>query len=82
MQLRRFGLAASFVILTVFCMQSTGAAQRAARQILAESRFHQAGLPHPLHGVLVRIGHVIAAPLNALQSLVATLGTIFRCVFR
>lgn len=52
-------------------------AQRAARSILAEGRFHQPSIPHPLHGVLVALGRVVASPLSALEKLIRSLARDF-----
>jgi hypothetical protein len=58
-------------------LSSSGAARRAASQILAESRFHQPHVPRPLHGLLAALGSALQAPLRALDSLVSTIATVF-----
>jgi hypothetical protein len=58
-------------------LSSSGAARRAASQILAEGRFHQPHVPRPLHGLLAALGSVLQAPLRGLDSLVATIATVF-----
>jgi hypothetical protein len=47
-------------------------ARGAARQILAERRFHAAPIPRPLHGVLHAIGRAFEGPLQAIEELFAT----------
>jgi hypothetical protein len=47
-------------------------AQRAAREILAERRFHQAPVPRPLHGVLQALGRAVEAPVQAVEELFST----------
>ncbi len=54
-------------------LRDPGAAQRAAREILAERRFHQPSVPRPLHGTLVAIGKLLASPLNAIEKLAGDL---------
>jgi uncharacterized protein DUF4129 len=44
-------------------------ARGAAREILAERRFHAAPVPRPLHGVLQAIGNALEAPLQAIEEL-------------
>jgi uncharacterized protein DUF4129 len=44
-------------------------AQRAAREILSERRFHAAAVPRPLHGVLQAIGRALEAPLQGIEEL-------------
>lgn len=56
--------------------QDPAAAQRAARAILAEHRFHQPDVPRPLHGALVAIGRFVEAPLTAIERLAGDLATI------
>ncbi|HEY6522441.1 MAG TPA: hypothetical protein VIY10_01660 [Solirubrobacteraceae bacterium] len=58
-------------------LSSSGAARRAASQILAESRFHQPHVPRPLHGLLAAIGSALQAPLTGLESLVTTIASVF-----
>jgi hypothetical protein len=58
-------------------LTGSAAARRAARQILAEGRFHQPHIPRPLHGVLTAIGSALQAPLTGLASLVAKIGGVF-----
>src|ERR1700727_1806976 len=58
-------------------LSSSGAARRAASQILAEGRFHQPHVPRPLHGLLAALGSALQAPLRGLDSLVATIATAF-----
>jgi hypothetical protein len=55
---------------------TAAAAQRAARAILAESRFHQPGAPRPLHGALVAIGKFLEAPLSGIERLADDLATV------
>ncbi|HLH13682.1 MAG TPA: DUF4129 domain-containing protein [Solirubrobacteraceae bacterium] len=43
-----------------------------ARAILAESRFHAAPVPRPLHGALHTLGRALEAPLQAIEELVAS----------
>jgi hypothetical protein len=50
-------------------------ARRQAQAILAESRFHVAPIPRPLHGVLHAIGALLESPLNALEELVSGLAS-------
>jgi hypothetical protein len=52
---------------------SAAAARHAARQILAERRFHSGPLPRPLHGLLTALG-------NALQPLGHAIGSAFDSV--
>jgi hypothetical protein len=53
---------------------SPEAARRAAESILAEGRFHQSPVPHPLHGVLVWVGRLLSDPLGALGRAVTRIG--------
>ncbi len=53
------------------------AARRTAREILAESRFHQPDVPRPLHGALVAIGKFLEAPLSAIERLAGGLAKVF-----
>jgi len=58
-------------------LSSAAAARSAARSILAESRFHQASVPRPLHGVLVALGHALESPVRVLNALVVQIGKVF-----
>jgi hypothetical protein len=53
---------------------SAALAQRLAREILAEGRFHKAAVSRPLHDVLREIGRFLESPLNAIGELVDELG--------
>lgn len=57
----------------------TGAAgaRAAARSILAEGRFHQPGVPNPLHGLLRSVGNVLESPVHAVEHAVRWLGARF-----
>jgi hypothetical protein len=51
-------------------------ARRQAQSILTERRFHAGPIPRPLHGILSTVGKALESPLEALDELVAKLGTI------
>jgi hypothetical protein len=56
-----------------------GAAAQARRQasaILAESRFHVAPVPRPLHGALHAVGRALEAPVNAIEEAVSSAGSV------
>ncbi len=55
---------------------AAAAARRQAESILAESRFHAAPAPHPLHGLLQSIGHGLEEILGLLPKAVGRVGTI------
>jgi hypothetical protein len=47
-----------------------------AREILAQSRFHLAPVPHPLQGVLHAIGSALESPVGAVEEGVSSLGGV------
>jgi hypothetical protein len=55
---------------------AAAAARRQAESILAESRYHAAPVPHPLHGLLQTIGQGIEEVLSLIPSGVGHVGSV------